>query len=294
LDDHIIVVIDMDHSLSQLTATKTTMRYSVQAIESIGCKIASRDLKDKMKPREFVSFFNRTPDEALELWELCSPNIMPKTSPKHMFWCLMYMKLYIPLDVMAVLLNISVPSLNKWVWIWVESIATRHIDVIHWTKRFQNAPADVWCYITVDGTDFTIGEPTPFNKAWKSPKAKGASLKYKVAISIYSGDIVWIYGPHEGSKHDYRIFKEMLMKMLEADEMVETDAGYGVVRKGVGNDGIIRSKNDYMSKEERSEKSDQRARHETVNRRFKSWGILKQQFQMESNCTSMHSLLLLL
>jgi hypothetical protein len=100
------------------------MRYSVQAIESFRCKIASQDLKDKLKPREFVSFFNRTPDEALELWQLCSPNIMPKTSPKDMFWCLMYMKLYIPLDVIAMLLNISVPSLNKWVWIWVESIAT--------------------------------------------------------------------------------------------------------------------------------------------------------------------------
>ena len=77
----------------------------------------------------------------------------------------------------------------------------------------------------------------------------------------FSGDIVWIYGPHEGSKHDYKIFKELLMKMLEADEMVETDAGYGVVGKGAGNDGIIRSKNDYMSKEERLEKSDLRARH---------------------------------
>jgi hypothetical protein len=51
-----------------------------------------------------------------------------------------------------------------------------------------------------------------------------------------------------------------MMKMLEADEMVETDAGYGVVGKGVGNDGIIRSKNDFMSKEERWEKSDLRAR----------------------------------
>ena len=101
-------------------AKKTTMRYSVQAIESIGSKLASRDLKDTLKPREFVSFYNRTPDEALELWELCSPNIMPKTSPKHMFWCLMYMKLYLPLDVMAVLLNVSVPSLNKWIWLWVE------------------------------------------------------------------------------------------------------------------------------------------------------------------------------
>lgn len=255
------------------------MKYNHDTIEAIGCYVASRGSQAKLQPRQFVAFYNRTSEEAFDLWELCALSIEPKTHPKHMFWCLAYMKLYVPIDVLAVMLNISVPTLNKWIWKWIESIASKHIDVIHWTKRHRNAPDRVWSLVTVDGTDFSIGEPTPFNNAWKSPKAKGASVKYEVAISIYSGDIVWIYGPHQGSKHDYSILKESLKKMLDEGEMVETDAGYGVVRKGVGSDGIIRSKNDYMSKQEQQEKSQLRARHETLNHRLKTWGILKQQFR---------------
>lgn len=137
-------------------------------------------------------------------------------------------------------------------------------------------PPDVWCRVSVDGTDFKIGEPTPFNRKWKSPKAAGAAVKYEVAISIYSGDIVWIYGPHRGGKHDVTIFLEALQLMLEENEMVETDAGY------TGHKELIRNRNDYLSEAEKMEKSDLRARHETVNRRFKEWGILKQQFRNNS------------
>ncbi len=178
------------------------------------------------------------------------------------------------------MLETSIPTLNKWIWIWIESIANRHVDVIHWTRRYRNAPESVWCLITVDGTDFRIGEPLPFSTHWKSPKGRGASVKHEGAISIYSVDIVWIYGPHEASKHDYTILKEMLMKMLEEGEMVEADAGYGIPgRGGVANDGVVRSKNGYQSEEEMREKSTLRARHETANHRFKTWSILKQDFR---------------
>jgi hypothetical protein len=259
-----------------------TMKYSQEAIEAIGCHEATKINTKKLNARQFVAFYNRTPEEAFDLWEMCAHTIEQKTHPKHLFWCLMFMKLYLPMDVLSVMLDTSLPTLNKWIWLWIESIANRHVDVIHWTRRYRNVPRDrnVWSLITVDGTDFGIEEPLPFSKQWKSPKGKGAAVKYEVAISIYSGDIVWIYGPHEGSKHDYKILKEMLMKMLEEGEMVEADAGYGLPgRGGIANDGVVRSKNDYHSEEEMREKSILRARHETANHRFKTWSILKQDFR---------------
>lgn len=124
-----------------------------------------------------------------------------------------------------------------------------------------------------------IGEPIPFNKKWKSPKQQGASLKYEIAISIYSGDIVWIYGLHNGGKHDYSVLKEKLMKFLGAGEMLEADAGYGYHGDAYVSDRIVCSQDDFGSEEERREKSELRARHESCNRRFKQWGILKQQFR---------------
>mmetsp|Transcript_17549 Transcript_17549/g.32477 ORF Transcript_17549/g.32477 Transcript_17549/m.32477 type:complete len:363 (+) Transcript_17549:249-1337(+) len=258
----------------------TTMKYSKAVIEVIGCCVASKNERKKLNQRAFVAFYNRTPEEAFELWEYCAPLIEKKTHPKHLFWSLMFMKLYVPIDCLSIMLDTCVPTLTRWIWLWIETIANRHVEVIHWTRRYRNAPNDIWCMVTVDGTDFRIAEPTPFSKQWKSPKGKGAAVKYEVAISIYSGDIVWVYGPHEGSKHDYKILKEKLMKMLDKDEMVEADAGYGLPGKGgIANDGIVRSKNDYQSEEEKHDKSVLRARHETVNHRFKTWGILKQDFR---------------
>ncbi len=256
------------------------MSYTKESIEAIGCEIATKDATKILSQRQFSAMYGRTPDEAYELWEMCGPDILPKTYPKHLFWALMFMKLYLTFDAMGILLDTSLPTLQKWIWKWIEAIASRHVDIIHWSRRFRNAPKDdVWCFVTVDGTDFRMGEPTPFSSKWKSHKAKGASIKYEVAVSIYSGDIVWIYGPHEGSKNDLTVFREQLQHMLEHEEMIEADAGYGAVGRAVGTDGIIRSKNDYLSIAEMMEKAEIRARHETVNRRFKVWQILKQEFR---------------
>lgn len=263
-----------------------TGTYTAEDCHQIGSNFARKNEQAKLlSSRAFIAFYNRTPEEVCELWEICSPRIK-RAKIDHLFWALMYMKLYPPADVITTYLDVSFPTLDRWVWVWIEAIAMLHDEVIIWSKRNRNVcDRDIWCRVSVDGTDFQIGEPVPFNKKWKSPKQKGASVKYEVAISIYSGDIVWIHGPHVGSKHDYTIFKEKLKQMLDEDEMIEADAGYGI--KGVSYDDVIRSRDDYLTEEERLEKSEIRARHETCNRRFKTWSILKQQFR---NCRKKHQL----
>jgi hypothetical protein len=49
--------------------------------------------------------------------------------------------------------------------------------------------------MTVDGTDFKIQEPSPFSRTWYSHKFKGPGFRYKVAVGIQTGDIVWTHGP---------------------------------------------------------------------------------------------------
>jgi hypothetical protein len=41
--------------------------------------------------------------------------------------------------------------------------------------------------ITIDGTDFSIYEPTPFSTKWFSHKLKGLGVRYELAISIGGG-----------------------------------------------------------------------------------------------------------
>ena len=256
--------------------------YSKEAVAQIGADIAFRRSnkckceynKDKnIKDRTFRAFYGRSADDVQEIWEAFYPHIV-KPELKHLFWTLMYLKLYLPIDVMVVMLHTCNTTFDRQVWKWVYGIASRRFDFIKWEKRNRNLPNHrIWCRVTIDGTDFRIGEPVPFNKKWKSPKAKGASVKYEVAVSIYSGDIVWIYGPHVGSKHDLTIFREELLKLLDKDEMVETDAGYR------GEAEFIRNKHDFENDQEDKEKSELRARQETVNRRFKQWGILQERFR---------------
>jgi hypothetical protein len=94
----------------------------------------------------------------------------------------------------------------------------------------------------LDGTDFRIQEPSPFDRKWFSHKFHGPGLRYEVALSIKTGNIVWVNGGvpcgeyrnplhfiyPNGNQIPYALHKRIL------------------------------------------------ARHETVNRRLKSWGVLGQ------------------
>jgi hypothetical protein len=124
--------------------------------------------------------------------------------------------------------------------------------------------------VTVDGTDFRIPE---HGKPFYSFKFRKSALRYEVALCILTGDIVWINGPYEAGKwNDLQIFRNSLMSHLAPNERVEADDGYVGEHphhvkcpKGIGN----LPETEYMQQRARN-------RQETVNKRFKVWGALKQ------------------
>lgn len=172
---------------------------------------------------------------------------------------------------MIVLLSASKPTFRKWVWKVMESLALRSVDLMQFAKRKRNLPPDAICAVSVDGTDFKVQEPFPFDRKWMTHKCQGAGLKCEVGISVFSGDIVWVCGPHRGAKHDPTILREKLMHPPEEGEIVEADSGC------VGEADWIRARDDCATVHERREKNRLHARHETCDRRFKCWGILKQE-----------------
>jgi len=113
------------------------------------------------------------------------------------------------------------------------------------------------------------GRWLPFNPKWCSHKFKGAGLRYELAISIQTGDIVWLNGPYPcGEYNDIKIFKDKLQKKLRIHEKVEADGIY----RGVEG---ARSKGDFVSKSDKTAKGKARGRHETVNGRIKNWACLR-------------------
>jgi hypothetical protein len=102
----------------------------------------------------------------------------------------------------------------------------------------------------------------------------GSGIRYEVAVCILSsGELVWINGPYEpGIWNDIAIFRNALLTELDEGERGEADDGYrGEAPRyikcpaSIGNVVEMESQAAFV-----------RRRHETINKRFKQWGILKQ------------------
>ena len=159
---------------------------------------------------------------------------------------------------------------------------------IKWSNRYQNDKGRT-CLCTVDGTDYSIYEPKlregklVFDKRgrrltvdpkWYSHKFEGPALRYEIAVCIQTGDIVWSNGPFPAGKWpDKKIFKYKLRHMLDENEMVEVDGTYS------GMPFECRMPGDFLSAADKKAKSDARARHETINRRLKQFGILGNRYR---------------
>ena len=161
---------------------------------------------------------------------------------------------------------------------------------IRWENRLKRDNGSI-CKVTVDGTDFRINLPGGGGgnfKKYFSHKFKGPALRYEVAISIATGEIVHIKGPFRpGVMNDLKIFRVGLKKKLKfLKERAEADDGY----RGeyffidLPKDGCFHSCPERVPCQgciQHGLKQRLRTRHETCNRRFKSWKILGERYRHE-------------
>jgi DDE superfamily endonuclease len=128
--------------------------------------------------------------------------------------------------------------------------------------------------MTVDGTDFRIQEPVPFCSKWYSHKFNGPGLRYEVGVCIQTGWIVWLHGPFPCGKYsDRSIFRRALEKLLDPYEKILADGGYQDAEGGTTETpNGLNTYDQYM-------KQVARARHETINKRFKDFAILNNKYR---------------
>jgi len=109
-----------------------------------------------------------------------------------------------------------------------------------------------------------------YTKDFYSHKFKKCGLRYEVGLNIITGDICWWYGPFEpGIWNDGKIYNEALADDLLHWERVEADMGY----RGAATRNVNCPPYEVPSRREMT--ANVRMRHETCNRRFKRWNILK-------------------
>lgn len=120
-------------------------------------------------------------------------------------------------------------------------------------------------FVTLDGTDYKIQEPRPFNKKWFSHKFKAAGIRYEIGLSIGNGDIVWASGGFPcGEWTDIKIAKNHYLHHASR-EVTLADKGY-------------RYQNFFKQPTNVIEKR-LLSRHETVNGRLKNFEILNTRFR---------------
>ena len=119
--------------------------------------------------------------------------------------------------------------------------------------------------------------PKNLPRAYYSHKFNSAGVRYKVALCIQTGEIVWFAGPYPAGKWpDIQIFWHGLMHMLDLDEKVEVDDGYR------GEPNYVKCPCLFINGFENIELQQRvRSRHETVNCRLKQWQILYQHYRYD-------------
>ena len=261
--------------------TKKKMILTEEHIELVAKEVlqwpSSRKWNSSDKDRRIRSFFGAPSNVVADLWNRIRDRggLEDGAKPKHLLWALVFLKNYSPIEILCSIVGWpSTKTFSKWAWYFVERISEMKDDLIKLENRFDglDGVAETSCFISVDGTDCPVYEPSPFDRKMYSHKLDGPGVKYEVAVCIKTAKIVWINGPFIASKNDTTIFTEGLSHLLYDDEGVEVDKGYRgdnkMKRPGMG-----------ISHDDRKMKSNARAQHEIVNGRLKHFGVLTTHFR---------------
>ncbi|KAH9118088.1 hypothetical protein LEN26_012265 [Aphanomyces euteiches] len=144
---------------------------------------------------------------------------------EHLLWAMLFLKVYSSENVHATIAAVDEKTFRKWSWAILEALAS--LNVIQWRNRFHQAPAGVRLFVSLDGTDFAIQEPKPFDKKRWSHKLNRAALRYEVGICIRTGCIVWVHGGKPaGEWPDRKLAQDAYVLAVQKDEMTLADKGY--------------------------------------------------------------------
>lgn len=138
-----------------------------------------------------------------------------------------------------------------------------------WEKRFENAVRGQTCFTSLDGVDFKILEPYPFDKKWFSHKFSGPGVRYEIGLCIRTGFVVWKHGGYPcGTYPDLKLAREAYVDSLNSNEKTLADKGYKDTRYFI----LKNNENSHLHKLIM-------ARHETVNKRIRQFFVLKYTFR---------------
>jgi hypothetical protein len=237
----------------------------------------SRKWNSKDKQERFKSLFGANIDVITEIWNRIEQNVDAGVVPKHLLYGLVFLKVYGKSEEVhcAIVDWPTAKTFREKSWHIIECIADLKDSVIKLDNRFINAPPINGhirgALLVIDCTDCKINEPYPFCSKWLSQKFKGPGLKYEVAVAIHSDNICWYFGPFPAHRNESRIFTEGLSQELPGTEPVECDSG-------PEGDERLMDPQAGMTHQDRKQKSNHRAKIESIFSRMKQFNVLDTHF----------------
>jgi hypothetical protein len=269
----------------------TGRQFKQEAMKTLQCR--------RLSGRQYRSHFGCSERLTALAWNrMVSDGCLPtKAQPKHLLWTLFWMKSYETEEICCSTCNVGCENtFRKWRGLMLQALKFMDLVspfLISCPSTMMNRINFTWCHDTlqirlenrnmndignicrmsVDGTDFRIREPQPFNPKWYSEKFNGPRLRYEVGICIRTGWICWLNGPFPcGHWPDIRISRDYLVYLLDRDERLLSDGGYPGQYHMQPNPANRGQPIERM-------KALARARHENINGCFKVWRCLKERWR---------------
>lgn len=188
----------------------------------------------KSNNRNFRSVYGTRPDAVCQMWEDIKTDegddFPERAHPKHLFWTLMFMKMYGTNIQLAGRLKKDPSHIQPWVMYFGRRLQALKEKVI----KFSNCDPEDDCVfiLSSDGTHCLIQEFKSFAESSKhcSFKYKHSCYAYEVAISIWRSKIVWITGPYAAGKKDHELFRKKgkLFDAIPEGKLTINDRGYRI------------------------------------------------------------------
>uniref|UniRef100_A0A336L3F9 CSON015158 protein n=1 Tax=Culicoides sonorensis TaxID=179676 RepID=A0A336L3F9_CULSO len=217
--------------------------------------------------RRFKSAFGVSPRICSIVWFAIKGDLSQDIREEHLLWTLLFLKCYNSTDVNRAIVKCDAKTFRTKVWSVIDVLA--FIKVILWENRKINAVAGQTCFTSIDGVDFKIAEPSPFDPSFYSHKFKSAGLRYEIGLCLRTGEIVWAHGGFPcGRFPDLKIARDLFVEFLDEGERAVADRGY--------QDGRYFLLPNANNKQRHATIM---SRHETINKRLRHFKILDCKFR---------------
>lgn len=123
----LVELYNVNYSLFLLSGVS---KYTFLAIGSRYTKTKSKE-SETTRQRRFKSFFGVTPHVCFLVWQRIKNEAPPGSEPKHLLWCLNFLKEYSDEHTRKAVLGAVEKTIRKWSWIFVKLISDLNVVCQH-------------------------------------------------------------------------------------------------------------------------------------------------------------------